>query len=1352
MPIPQTARGAGITNADFTAPFDTPIYPLGNGGINLASAIDAVPVGQFTRLTNVDWVLGEPRALTGRPGQTLAASVGSGTVHSIIRLTDLQTSTRTYLWGEEDHLLLGDLGGAMTVLETGFSGDPLSLLPGHPPLSGDPWVYVGDSALMCKVRFDGLVTEIGLPAPGTAAAVALATEQITNIARGTTTADAWTANPGYDYSSPPLVAAAGTTTTDALGSTFDANPGNAVLAAGNGYWCFWGCPKTLNLDVVGAYEASDDDLMHMAFKIGNPSLVAEVRIYLVCSPVFSPSVLPGSSVDAGGAPTDANTEFYMKAFRPDDFAAMVQTFQSQVSAAETARINQLRQQALTEQAKLERYLLAPSTNRAQRYVRAQSQLVQSLNAQLAASQRDPTRNQSVQASGANNQYLDFGTVGIPLRRGEWKRFGNTAAYGWGTITGLVVYLQALPNAAAANPLNLLIYCSILEWYLTGGSGPDVTEPDAQSYDYRATHYDPRTGVEGNPSPIMAEANWANPLRRGVNVTPQAYGDSAMRQRVYRRGGSLTEDWFYCGVNDSDGGVFLDRNSDFAIAAAGTVETDHYQPVPTVDDAGETVLAQPLPILFGPYNGQMLGLGDPYRPGYVYASLPNQPDLWPPDLITEVCPPSEQLMSGCMYGGNAYVFSREAGYAIYGQISGSNGLSSAPTGCKHGLASRWALAVGAGAMWIGSTDGIYKVGGGGAEDLVSQPIGPLFHGQSVNGYFPIDLTEEARYRLAVYDNCLWVTFQDTEGDQQVWVLQILTGQWKHYGFARELAVVYPDLAQLLLGGLTTGEAYTHSGTSDDGVAIAAEVRTASTDWGRPREEKLLGDQIIDLDPKDLTLTWTNYLNSEAVINTPIDVGGFDGRQRVILDSFGVIPQRARNLAVDLAWSATTAPPILYFLGTSITPQPDITMNRVTNWDDLGRADPSYVMGITLDCDTGGGDRTIVVEGDLNGVITTLSTITVNTDGRHKVAFTWLGQRANMVRLRPESDCGPWVLYRADWNTQPEPPRIAGWDAYFENGWDQYYTGLDLYCDTGGATKTVAVEVDGVVLTNPETGNAWWEVIAGGRQVVHLTLPTGRGHVFRFYATDANVGSLYQFRWHLVEEPSEQSNWNSPYTILGTQADKYLKGIVFEVDCFALDKTVSVEADGVVVDTLTIPATNGRKVVQLSLTNGQQLGRVWRIIPTDFNPSRLYSLRPIFDEEPFALTAWNTQLIDHGFDGYHYLVDAMITLKSNDAVTLTLVGQYNQSSGASFTDTYTIPSTAGVKQKVFLPFEARKAVLYQYFLDADSPFWLYREESYVRVQDWQGGGLRQAHVFGNDDLDPTRGMTNATLAAARSGGSA
>jgi hypothetical protein len=492
-----------------------------------------------------------------------------------------------------------------------------------------------------------------------------------------------------------------------------------------------------------------------------------------------------------------------------------------------------------------------------------------------------------------------------------------------------------------------------------------------------------------------------------------------------------------------------------------------------------------------------------------------------------------------------------------------------------------------------------------------------------------------------------------------------------------------------------------------------------------------------------------LNSEAVINTTGLLAGAVGRDRYLIDPFGVIPQQARTAALQITWASATAAPILYQWGVALVPQPDVTLSRVTQWEDVGTPDEVYLTGVTLDVDTANGAKSFYVEydnADLENTWATLGPFTLTHDQRHKAKFSWPAVKAKLVRIRPVGDCQPWQLFRVDWIFDPEPPRIAVWDINHENGWDQYITGVDLECNTFGATKTVQIWID-------QTLYHTLPVTATGRRVVHLTVqPPRRGHILRFTAIDANPGLLYSHRWHTDPEPSEQTNWNQNYSTWGYDSDKWLKALVFQCDTFAANKQVTVEIDGAVVETLIVNA-NGRSVVELALTE-QHLGRVFRFLPIDSNPGRVYNITPVFDLEPLALTRWETQEITAGIDGDKLALYAHITLKAPALVTLSVYA-YNES-GQILTRTYTLDRTRVdgniVKVKRFVPFERSKGVLYKFVATSAQAFWLYREESTVCFVEWGSDQRRDVKIFGNDDLDSSRGMGNASLQAATPGGAA
>ena len=1331
MPEQKSGRGLQVTASPFEQPFETPEIPLGVKGLNLHTDTEALEVGEFSRLTNA--MHDDAHALMSRWG--LQPQFTGGTRHhSIRRLLDPQTGAVRYLLGVDNGVHLVSAPGAIgAAVSSGYSGDPLTLVPHRPPLSGDPWMFVADRSKMAKIRADGLALPIGLAAPTAAPASVLANEYRRSIAMcdasdGTEAAN-WVPQAGHDK-------------TGIATDTPEAATAPAGAPLGDGIYCvtapgsitttydsWWGCHANRDLTILdevggtGTVPASDDDIVHVWMKLSHPHLIEELRIYIVCSDEFDPGFLPGTPGGETSAPT-ANTDAYVKAFRGNDYVQFVQAQTSQVEAAEQARLYALRDQDAKD--------------------RGFNDIRDSWETRRA--ETDPERAPSFQLGLGAHQWFSYGDIGSALRRGDFQRIGSTPGRDWSTMTGVILYVRT-----RITTIDRAVGVAMDDLYITGGFGPDTVEPGLQQYDYRVTNYDPRTGAESNGSPEQTVK--LDAIRRQIAITPAAAGDGAIRQRFYRRGGSLFDDWFYLGQNTTNGGAFLDGLSDDAISAAGTMPEDHFEAVPTIDDAGNTILAQPVPVLFGPHEGMLFALGDPHRPGHVYWCIPGEPDHWPPEASHEVCAPSEELMNGCLWGGQPHVFSRERLYVLYPGLTGQLTMTSLPSGCTRGLVSRWAMCVGPGGIFFVAKDGVFVTTGGG-ETKLSTDIESLFIGVARNGYQPIDFSASTAFRLECHFNELYFQYQDTTGAIQVMVFDLEDKNWRHYKFAVGTATLVSDATNpepvMFIGGASSGKTYLHDGFSDDGVAIAALARTGSWHYGRPREDKLLGDQYLDVDRQGETITLQNFLNGETVTNPASTISEGAGRARAIFDVFGRAPQKARSLATELSWSSATTRPMLYRLGTSIIPQPDLTINRVTQWQD-GGADEVYLSGVTFDCDTGGVMRTIVIEYDFAGSVNVAAVLQVTTNGRHKQKFSWPAVQAHLFRVRPDDECKAWILYRADWIAVEEPPRIAGWDIHFENAWDVYYTGLDLYCDTGGVTKTIEVYADGVLIVNPATGGTTFPVTANGRQVVHLTLTWGRAHVLRFRATDPNPGLLYDHRWHTEPEPSEQANWNQNFSDDGTLADKWFKAFAMEIDTKGQTKMVNIEVDGVVVETLPV-TTDGRKVVQMSLAQ-QHLGRVLRVFPVDANPSRAYRIDPIFDVEPYSIRKWETQETPHGVKGYKTAIDAHVTLVSTADVTLTLRVQRSQNGdGALQTLTYTIPSTNGEKLTRHVPFDAHKGVLFKYVLESSGSFRLYREESYLTILPWGADQPIIDHPFGNDDLDATRGMTSAPLAAARSGGTA
>lgn len=1320
----------GIDDKSQPQVWETPAFTPGELGINPSKQLDLLQPEEAAFRVNL--MRRRQGGLTRRPGQTSLAAGGGAAITQIEELNNPQLAAyeRYFACGSN----LGRGLGGITIIDGGYSGNPLTLLPFRPRLSGQPWMLVGDSTKNRQVPYGGSPIPIGLPAPATAAAPAVADILTTAIAAfdssdGTQAAN-WTAN-------------AGTTLPDDDGNTTPSDPptladvvglsGNAVEmtlvpgAAGSGFYSFMSIAKVINLtELQGGLgpTPSNDDIMHIWLRCDRPDLLEEVRLYLVCSDAFVPTRVPGT--DETGL---ENPDAFVKAYRPHDFTNFVELVQSGLAAGAVSRDNAI----------VGGFLNDPPQS-------AGGEVAESSDPYSPTGSDDLPTQVVPQLTPGRAAWSEFGTIGRPVRRGEFLRIGATPERGWNTITGIVVVVQTTANETVK------VACD--DAFLTGGYALDSSPATATSYDYRYTNYHTVTGDEGNPSPEQAANTFVEALRQRLKQTPPPYGDAAVRQRFYRRGGSLPDNWYFVGENSADGAEFVDEVSDEEASAADVVETDNYQPVPTFDSSGTTVLNQPVPFFFGPIDGVVFAAGDPYRPGVLYWSKSGRPGSWPTTNTYEVCAPSEQLMNGTALDSGGILWSQQRAFRVLSNVTQAGAPSVVEIPGAPGLNQRWAWCKADGVVYWVTRDSIVRSAGG-APEPITDKLRPIFEPESPQSnslYPPINWTSPIR--LEVHEQILWLLYTDSAA--KVWKLAIdlRTGEIGEHQFGQGISCFHSDTgsdsrAGSLIHGGTSGTAWTWTGATDGGTAISWSVATGYLDGGRPREDKHLGDAFVRA---ALTgdLGFQVRLNNGTVVNTAMSVTGNGTEQYFTFDPFGIVPQFARNLQVTL--SGTAQDIVLYKLGLSYASLPDQTMKRATQWQPLGVSE-QYVKGCTIVCDTGDQTIEVLAEGTRTGLGDpfTMETLQVRANGKRLLQFSWATARAEQVRLRPITDCGPWRLFRVDWDHTAEPPRVGFWDSHPEQLGDQYFTGVDLDCNTLGQNKVVQVTVDGTAVTDQVSGTTNFTVNADGRRWIHLTFNAQvpiRGHVARLYSTDGVLGLLHGWKWHAQAEPNEQANWDQNFTIAVAMNDKAVKGVVLECDTFGEDKTVRIEIDGVLQTTKTVNA-DGRSVVNLTWEQG--IGRVLRLYPTDANPGRLYSHQWIYDEEPFQLDRWETQEIDFGIGGRKSAFFLESAYKSDFPVTLTML-VYNTAGLLLQTLSYVLPAGSGTKQIQPVYFHSNAGWLYKFVWTVDDArgFWLYREETRLTVLGWNGKPLPDLNPFGDDDLDKVRSLSRATDISTASSG--
>jgi hypothetical protein len=911
---------------------------FGLQGLVLKAAHDLVTPTQATVLTNLYNVAGGTTRV--RQGQTLYTQAsGVSRVHTLRRMNASGGARQLYA-GIDNGLFYGV---SPVLLASGFSGNPLSLVPYRSELAGDFWLYVGDSNQMLKVRSDGVIMPIGLAAPTVVPTATILPQQKTVIdsLNGLTGWHAYqsagTGTPLLTNVFPPppgySIDPVGVVTTPGVFPTATALPYDAWI------------DKAISVDLtqvgtLGAGSATDSDYIHLWMYVDHPESVSEVRLYFVTSPIFTTGIVPGTS-------TSQNNKGYFHSFPSSSFASALAGAPI-VSAADAAAFINAVDLALAFKPGPPK----PTVDGQPNPTSGTTPLI------------IPSTNPSLASTGAiaSGTWTEYGILGTTLYRSDFTPFGNTSPItltspngDWSHVTGIVIWISVVGalTAGASSPAVLM---GVDDCYLYGGYGLDDGPSGDIPYNWVYTNYDPRTGAESNLVGTVAVPTPTTPnldvLRGAVTITPAPYGNSNILQRFYRLGGSLTDNWYFTGTNTSDGGTFLDTNDDSFVEGTGqNPPLDHFQPIATVNASGTTVLAQPVPALWGPLQGMLFACGDPYRPGWLYTSKPNEPDHW--INAVEVCSGSEALMHGCVFGDQVYVFSTERAYHVLPNLSVGGGLTTLPTACTHGLASRWGLSVGVGGIYFVSRDGIFHTTGTDEGTPISDDLRPLFGPVSVgatNGYYPIDFTVPSAIRLAVIGTDLWFGYQDINGSAQWMIYSLLYTQWTNFKFTFPVATVYLEEGvsptTILLGETTGGNMDFYSGITDRGTAIPWSYQSGALDQGYPHPAKRYGNWCFDIDAGGGTITAQAFVNdfgktypAQAIPNL------VTGRQRYYVDPWnppGTLPAlattvRDRSVTISLIGSSLTGTPILYLGDISFEVEPAEYITWDTNYTDHGIAD-------------------------------------------------------------------------------------------------------------------------------------------------------------------------------------------------------------------------------------------------------------------------------------------------------------------------------------------------------------------------------------------------------------------------------
>jgi len=177
-------------------------------------------------------------------------------------------------------------------------------------------------------------------------------------------------------------------------------------------------------------------------------------------------------------------------------------------------------------------------------------------------------------------------------------------------------------------------------------------------------------------------------------------------------------------------------------------------------------------------------------------------------------------------------------------------------------------------------------------------------------------------------------------------------------------------------------------------------------------------------------------------------------------------------------------------------------------------------------------------------------------------------------------------------------------------------------------------------------------------------------------------------------------------------KQYSNVIFDLDAQANQVTITPFIDGETQNEFAITTTSLRRTqIPLDLSDFFAFNVEYQIQWSSSGPAPLlYQYDTLYYNEPVATRHWLMKPSSFGEAGYLHIRDLYLAVRSTADITLSLV--LDETS----TQFYTIPSTGGKRQKVYIQLNSNKAKEYRIILDSEEEFRLYDEDMEVRIKGW------------------------------------
>lgn len=538
---------------------------------------------------------------------------------------------------------------------------------------------------------------------------------------------------------------------------------------------------------------------------------------------------------------------------------------------------------------------------------------------------------------------------------------------------------------------------------------------------------------------------------------------------------------------------------------------------------------------GEIGSVMFACGDSNNSGTLYWTNPDNPDLARDTNYLEVTSPSEPLVNGFVYDSRAWVFSSEDLFQIYPSqdINGRLTFRATRTGLGLGLAGRYFFCTTEGMIIFGSKDGIYITNGSSPQSITDDDLYPLFPhdgqvGITINGFIPPDYSQPLKLRLSAGGSEIRFDYLGTDSNSYTLVYNMLTKSWWPDTYSKPIVTSYWEEIGKSTGngrwllGSNNGKLYVNSGTSDDGDAIACQVRTLSDNGGDFRTKKKMGDALIDYDPVGATITTQLGFDRYSSLPASIPLVTTSGRRQQVLDINNGLWTYAQDLAIDLSWNSSSVVPKLFgYEFTGIQTEED-TLKRAGDADNLGTELPKFIHGFYLRANTYNVAKSFKIQSDTgtNGAWQDQETFSITSDGESVQEFSFATPFITHLIRVVGVDTDPWSLIDYQFIWEPDSPLTTTWiSQVFTQGLSGYQHIKDGYISHISTTNLLVVRViDGVAqtaITVPNSGGIFLKsyIIFPAKKFKTIQYKITSASGFRLYKSACEIRAK---QWASVEE--------------------------------------------------------------------------------------------------------------------------------------------------------------------------------------------------------------------------------------------